>query len=80
MKTYVLLPSCAYAFVWTQAAVSTDVEATAGAVQREDKEHDALLQDPMLDNMLLRMEEIEVRTFLFLLLPNILILYLYLNI
>ncbi|XP_017347020.2 protein moonraker isoform X2 [Ictalurus punctatus] len=42
-----------------QAAVSTDVEATAGAVQREDKEHDALLQDPMLDNMLLRMEEIE---------------------
>lgn len=60
--------------------MSTDVEATAGAVQREDKEHDALLQDPMLDNMLLRMEEIEVRTFLLLLLPNILILYLYLNI
>ncbi|XP_060799999.1 protein moonraker isoform X2 [Neoarius graeffei] len=42
-----------------KTAVSTDVEAPVGAVQRVDGEHDALLQDPMLDNMLLRMEEIE---------------------
>lgn len=53
-----------------QTAVSTDVKATAGAVQKVDGEHDALLQDPMLDNILLRMEEIEVST-LNLLLPNI---------
>lgn len=49
-------------FVCTQTAVSTDVEDTAGAVQRVDGEHDTLLQDPMLDNMLHRMEEIEVST------------------
>ncbi|XP_026780725.3 protein moonraker isoform X3 [Pangasianodon hypophthalmus] len=42
-----------------QTALSTDVEATAGAVQRVDGEHDTLLEYPMLDNMLLRMEEIE---------------------
>lgn len=51
-----------FADVCTKTAVSIDVETTAGGVQRVDREHDALLQDPMLDNMLLRMEEIEVRT------------------
>lgn len=36
------------------------MEATASAEHREDGEDDALLQDPLLDNMLIRMEEIEV--------------------
>ncbi|KAI5626703.1 protein moonraker isoform X1 [Silurus asotus] len=42
-----------------QTAVSTDIEATAGAMQGVSWEHDALLQNPVLENMLLRMEEIE---------------------
>ncbi|TSN39296.1 Protein moonraker [Bagarius yarrelli] len=56
-----------YVFFWTpdasnstnETAVSSDEEATAGAMQMVDRKHDTLLQDPMLDNMLLRMEEIE---------------------
>lgn len=56
----VLMSCWSYVFVCTQTIVSTGVEATAGAVQRVKGEHDTLLQDPMLDNMLLRMEEIEV--------------------
>ncbi|KAF7700061.1 protein moonraker isoform X2 [Silurus meridionalis] len=42
-----------------QTAVGTDIEATAGAMQGVSWEHDALLQNPVLENMLLRMEEIE---------------------
>ncbi|XP_047676752.1 protein moonraker isoform X2 [Tachysurus fulvidraco] len=42
-----------------KTAVSTDVEATLGAPQKVDGEDDPLLLDPVLDNMLLRMEEIE---------------------
>ncbi|KAF5904366.1 protein moonraker isoform X1, partial [Clarias magur] len=37
----------------------TAYKTPASAEQREDREDDALLQDPMLDNMLIRMEEIE---------------------
>ncbi|XP_060744443.1 protein moonraker isoform X2 [Tachysurus vachellii] len=42
-----------------KTAVSTDVEATLGAAQKVEREHDSFLLDPVLDNMLLRMEEIE---------------------
>ncbi|KAK3531727.1 hypothetical protein QTP70_025957, partial [Hemibagrus guttatus] len=42
-----------------QTAVRTDVDAIVGAVQTVGGENDTLLLNPMLDNMLLRMEEIE---------------------
>ncbi|GAA6109665.1 protein moonraker isoform X2 [Tachysurus ichikawai] len=42
-----------------KTAVSTDVESTLGAAQKVDGENDPLLLDLVLDNMLLRMEEIE---------------------
>ncbi|KAM9468737.1 protein moonraker isoform 4-T4 [Clarias gariepinus] len=53
-RTHQILEQTAY-----KTPVSTDVEATASAEHREDGEDDALLQDPLLDNMLIRMEEIE---------------------
>lgn len=67
-----------YVYVCTQTAVGTDVEDIVGAGQKVGRENDTLLLDPMLDNMLLRMEEIEVSPLNFLL-SNILKLYLYLN-
>ncbi|XP_058270505.1 protein moonraker isoform X3 [Hemibagrus wyckioides] len=42
-----------------KTAVGTDVEDIVGAGQKVGGENDTLLLDPLLDNMLLRMEEIE---------------------